>query len=277
MCGIVGKLYFDRQRPIEADLIERMTGVIAHRGPDAGGKYVSGPVGLGHRPLSVLDLSASGSQPMSNEDGSVWIVFNGEIYNFHRLRDYLAKRGHTFRSMTDTEVVIHLYEEYGVDCLSRLNGMFAFAIWDSRRRRLFLARDRVGIKPLYYCQTQDALYFASELKSIIVDPAVPREIDLAAVRQFLSFYYVPGEMTLFQSIKKLLPGCYLISENGKTEIKQYWDLRFTEERWAKSFGEVVEELRELLASTVRDHMIADVPVGVLLSGGMDSSAVLNLA
>jgi asparagine synthase (glutamine-hydrolysing) len=277
MCGIVGKLNFDRQRPIEADLIGRMMGVIAHRGPDGDGKYVSGPIGLGHRRLSIIDLSASGSQPMSNEDGSVWIVFNGEIYNFHSLRDSLVRRGHTFRSMTDTEVIIHLYEEYGADCLSRLKGMFAFAIWDSRRRRLFLARDRVGIKPLYYCQTRDALYFASELKSIIVDPAVPREIELAAVRQFLSFFYVPGEMTLFQSIRKLLPGCYLLWENGKTEIKQYWDLHFTEDRWAKSFDEVVEELRELLTSTVRDHMIADVPVGVLLSGGVDSSAVLNLA
>jgi asparagine synthase (glutamine-hydrolysing) len=277
MCGIVGKLNFDRQQPVNADLIGRMTGMIAHRGPDGNGKYVSGPIGLGHRRLSIIDLSNSGSQPMCNEDESVWIVFNGEIYNFQELRDRLLESGHTFRSTTDTEVIIHLYEEYGVDCLSRLKGMFAFAIWDSGRGRLFLARDRVGIKPLYYCQTPDALYFASELKSIIADPAVPREINPAAVRQFLSFFYVPGEETLLRSVKKLLPGNYLIVESGKVRISQYWDLQFTRERWSKSFDEVVEELRGLLSSTVRDHMIADVPVGVLLSGGMDSSAVLNFA
>lgn len=277
MCGIVGKLNFDRQQPVNADLIGRMTGVIAHRGPDGNGKYVSGPIGLGHRRLSIIDLSSSGSQPMCNEDESVWIVFNGEIYNFQELRDRLLKRGHTFRSTSDTEIIIHLYEEYGVDCLSRLKGMFAFAIWDSGRGRLFLARDRVGIKPLYYCKTPDALYFASELKSIIADPAVPREINPAAVRQFLSFFYVPGEETLLRSVKKLLPGNSLIAESGKVTISQYWDLQFTRERWSKSFDEVVEELRGLLSSTVRDHMIADVPVGVLLSGGMDSSAVLNFA
>jgi asparagine synthase (glutamine-hydrolysing) len=277
MCGIVGKLNSDRQQPVDADLIDRMSGAIAHRGPDADGKYVSGPIGLGHRRLSIIDLSSSGSQPMSNEDGSMWIVFNGEIYNFQELRDRLLKRGHTFRSRTDTEVIIHLYEEYGADCLSRLNGMFALAIWDSRRRRLFLARDRLGIKPLYYCETPDALYFASELKSIIADPAVPREINPVAVRQFLSFLYVPGDETLFRSVKKLLPGHYLIVEPGKVTISQYWDLRFTKERWSKSFDEAVEELGGLLSSTVRDHMIADVPVGVLLSGGIDSSAVLSFA
>ena len=277
MCGIAGKLSLDRQEPVDAALIERMTGVLSHRGPDGTGIHVSGPIGLGHRRLSIIDLSSSGAQPMCNEDESVWIVFNGEIYNFQELRRNLVKRGHFFHSTTDTEVIIHLYEEYGVDCLSRLRGMFAFAIWDSRQQRLLLARDRVGIKPLYYCQTPDALCFASELKSIIADPAVPREINSAAVRQFLSFFYVPLEDTLFRSIKKLLPGSYLIAERGKVSISRYWDLHFTTERWSKSFDEVVEELRELLGSTVADHMIADVPVGVLLSGGMDSSAVLNFA
>jgi asparagine synthase (glutamine-hydrolysing) len=277
MCGIAGKLFLDGQRPVSADLIERMTGIMAHRGPDGNGTYLSGPVGLGHRRLSIIDLSSNGAQPMANEDGSLWIAFNGEIYNYHALREDLLKRGHTFRSSTDTEVIIHLYEEYGVDALSRLRGMFAFAIWDSRRQRLFLARDRVGIKPLYYCQTRDALSFGSELKSILVDPEVPREIDRGSVRQFLSFFYVPREDTLFRSVKKLLPGCCLVAERGKVTISQYWDLRFTKERWSRSFDDVTEELRELLASTVRGHMIADVPVGVLLSGGMDSSAVLNFA
>jgi asparagine synthase (glutamine-hydrolysing) len=277
MCGIVGKLSLDGQEPVDADLIERMTDALSHRGPDGAGAYVSGPIGLGHRRLSIIDLSSSGAQPMCNEDKSVWIVFNGEIYNFKELRHHLLKRGHTFRSTTDTEVIIHLYEEYGIDCLTHLRGMFAFAIWDSRRRRLFLARDRVGIKPLYYCQARGSLYFASELKSIIVDAAVAREINPAAVRQFLSFFYVPRDETLFRSVKRLLPGNYLIAERGKVTTGQYWDLRFTKERWSKSFDDAVEELRELLASTVRDHMIADVPVGVLLSGGMDSSAVLNFA
>jgi asparagine synthase (glutamine-hydrolysing) len=277
MCGIAGKFSLDGQEPVDAALIERMTDALSHRGPDGAGAYVAGPIGLGHRRLSIIDLSSSGAQPMCNEDKSVWIVFNGEIYNFQDLRHRLLKQGHTFRSKTDTEVIIHLYEQYGTDCLAHLRGMFAFAIWDSRRRRLFLARDRLGIKPLYYCQARDALYFASELKSIIVDPAAAREINPAAVRQFLTFFYVPRDETLFRSVKKLLPGNYLIAERGKVTTGQYWDLRFTKERWSKSFDEAVEELRELLASTVRDHMIADVPVGVLLSGGMDSSAVLNFA
>ena len=250
---------------------------MAHRGPDGEGKYIHGPVGLGHRRLSIIDLSNCGAQPMCNEDGTVWIVFNGEIYNYLELRERLAKRGHTFRSLTDTEVIIHLYEEDGTDCLRHLRGMFAFAIWDTSYQRLFLARDRVGIKPLYYCQTANAFWFASEIKSILADSAVPHEVCAPAIRQFLSFYYPPGEDTLSQSVKKLMPGHYLTVENGKVRIVQYWDLRFTRDRWATSFEEAVEELRDLLASTVKDHMIADVPVGVLLSGGTDSSAVLSFA
>jgi asparagine synthase (glutamine-hydrolysing) len=277
MCGIVGKLYRDEQKHVDPNLIDRMLGTMAHRGPDGEGKYLAGPLGLGHRRLSIIDLSASGSQPMCNEDGTVWIVFNGEIYNYLELRDRLAKRGHTFSSTTDTEVIIHLYEEHGTDCLRHLRGMFAFALWDTKSQRLFLARDRVGIKPLYYCETADALLFASELKSILVDSTVPRDVHTPAIRQFVSFYYPPGEETLLRSVKKLLPGHYLTVERGKVRITQYWDLRFSAERSATSFEDVVAELRSLLASTVRDHMIADVPVGVLLSGGMDSSAVLSFA
>ena len=259
MCGIVGKINRDRQQPVDANLIGRMLEKMAHRGPDGEGKYIHGPVGLGHRRLSIIDLSNCGAQPMCNEDGTVWIVFNGEIYNYLELRERLAKRGHTFRSLTDTEVIIHLYEEDGTDCLRHLRGMFAFAIWDTSYQRLFLARDRVGIKPLYYCQTADAFWFASEIKSILADPAVPHEVYTPAIRQFLSFYYPPGEDTLSRPVKKLMPGHYLTVENGKVRIVQYWDLRFTKDRWATSFEEAVEELRDLLESTVTDHMISRRP------------------
>lgn len=247
-----------------------------HRGPDGHGIHLDRNVGLGHLRLSIIDL-CTGAQPMANEDETIWIVFNGEIYNFQELRDQLVAKGHVFRSRSDTEVIIHAYEEFGPDCLNRLRGMFAFAIWDSKRQRLFIARDRVGIKPLYYCQDKDALWFASELKGIITDPAVKREINSQAIRTFLSFNYVAGEETLFRSIRKLLPGHYLLVENGKVTTRQYWDLRYTEERWPQPFEETVEELHAMLRDTVRDHMIADVPVGVLLSGGVDSSAMLNFA
>jgi asparagine synthase (glutamine-hydrolysing) len=276
MCGIAGKLVFDPEARVDRAEIETMLAPIAHRGPDSRGVHLDRNAGLGHCRLSIIDVEG-GSQPMANEDETVWIVFNGEIYNFQSLRRDLLARGHVFRSRTDTEVIIHLYEEHGTDCLKYLRGMFAFAIWDAKRRRLFVARDRVGIKPLYYCRNREAFYFASELKAIIANADVSREIHAPAVRQFLSFFYVPGENTLFRSVKKLLPGHYLVVENGKISINRYWDLRFTRERWAKSFDEAAGELRELLGATVRDHMIADVPVGVLLSGGVDSSAVLSFA
>lgn len=276
MCGIAGKFYFAPGAEATRPEIEAMLRPIHHRGPDGQGIHLNGPVGLGHVRLAIIDVDG-GPQPMTNEDGTVWIVFNGEIYNFQELRANLISRGHQFRNHSDTEVIIHAYEEYGLDCVSHLRGMFAFAIWDEKRRRLFIARDRVGIKPLYYCQTSEALHFASELKAIITDPKVSRETNPVALRQFFSFYYLPGEETLFKSIHKLAPGHSLIAEQGKITIQRYWDLQFTEERWGRSFDEVVEELYGLLGSTVRDHMIADVPVGVLLSGGVDSSAVLNFA
>jgi asparagine synthase (glutamine-hydrolysing) len=276
MCGIAGKLNIKEVTPVTRIEVEAMLKPIAHRGPDGQGVYLDGSVGLGHVRLAIIDVDG-GPQPMSNEDGTVWIVFNGEIYNFQALRTDLIIRGHQFHSRSDTEVIIHLYEEYGEECLRHLHGMFTFAIWDQKRRRLFLARDRVGIKPLYYCQTPHALYFASELKAILADPVVSREIDLPALRQFFSFYYLPGQATLFQSIRKLAPGHFLISEAGRVTEKCYWDLQFTHDRWDRSFPEVVEELHSLLGTTVKEHMIADVPVGVLLSGGIDSSAVLNFA
>ncbi|MEO6002491.1 MAG: asparagine synthase (glutamine-hydrolyzing) [Opitutus sp.] len=276
MCGIAGKLLFSRDGQVGQNEIEAMLAPMAHRGPDGHGVHLDGPVGLGHLRLAIIDVDG-GPQPMTNEDGSVWIVFNGEIYNFQSLREGLIGRGHTFKSHCDTEVIIHLYEEYGAECVKHLRGMFAFAIWDQKRRRLFAARDRVGIKPLYYCQTSSALFFASELKAIITDPSVPRTTDPEALRTFFSFYFLPGEATLFSNIKKLLPGHTLTVENGNVSVERYWNLEFNRDRASRSFNDVVEELYAMLGSTVRDHMIADVPVGVLLSGGVDSSAILKFA
>ncbi len=276
MCGIAGKLFFDSAARVEPGQIQAMLRPLRHRGPDGEGIHLDGPVGLGHCRLAIIDLS-TGDQPMANEDETVWIVFNGEIYNFPELREKLLAKGHVFRSRSDTEVIIHLYEELGPECVAQLRGMFAFAIWDAKRRRLFLARDRVGIKPLYYCQAKDAFYFASELKAILADPAVGREIHLPALRQFFSFQYIPGEETPLRGISKVLPGHYLLVGPDGVTRRQYWDLRFTRERWSMSFESAVEELGSLLGAAVRDHMIADVPVGVLLSGGVDSSAVLSFA
>ncbi len=276
MCGIAGKLLFALDGRVSRGDIQAMLDPIVHRGPDAQGIHLDGNVGLGHLRLSIIDLS-TGAQPMCNEDETVWIVFNGEIYNYKELGERLLAKGHLFRSHSDTEVIIHAYEEYGEDCVRHLRGMFAFAIWDSKRRRLFIARDRVGIKPLYYCRTGRAFYFASELKAILSDKTISRDVDAGAIRQFLSFYYLPGEQTLFTAIKKLAPGHTLTVENGNVAIRQYWDLHFTDERWSMPFDQAVEELSALLKTTVRDHMIADVPVGVLLSGGMDSSALLSFA
>lgn len=276
MCGICGKLFYDPQAGVTAELVQGMMDVIAHRGPDGEGKYLSGPVGLGHRRLAIIDLNR-GAQPMCNEDKTLWIVFNGEIYNFGELRQELVQKGHKFSSATDTEVIIHAYEEYGVACLSRLQGMFAFALWDEKERTLFLARDRVGIKPLYYYETGQAIVFASEIKSLLVDPEVKREINPAAIDRFLSYLYLPGAETLFKGINKLEPGFYLLVKNGRAVCNQYWDLKFTQPRLWKNLDEAAGALSELLRKTVREHMISDVPVGFLLSGGVDSTALLSSA
>ena len=276
MCGIAGKLYLDGQQPVEPDLIQRMMDAITHRGPDGEGRYVAGPVGLGHRRLSIIDLD-TGAQPMCNEDGKVWIVYNGEIYNYLALRADLTARGHTFKSTTDTEVIIHLYEELGEESVASLRGMFAFAIWDERKQMLLVARDRVGVKPLYYTNTGKALLFASEIKSLLVDPSVESRMSARGIDRFLTYYYMPGNETLFEGIYKLDPGHYLTVSNGKITKRQYWDLRFEiSPRWTR-FDDAVKVLQELLQRTVRDHMISDVPVGVLLSGGVDSTGVLRYA
>jgi asparagine synthase (glutamine-hydrolysing) len=276
MCGICGKLMLDAEAAVSPALVKAMADTIAHRGPDDEGYYVSGPVGLGFRRLSIIDLQ-TGHQPLSNEDDTVWIVFNGEIYNYQELRDLLLSKGHVFKTRTDTEVIVHLYEEFGPKCLEKLQGMYGLAIWDTKARSLFLARDRVGIKPLYYCLTGKSLVFGSEIKAILADPSVKREIAPELIDRFLTFLYMPGEETLLAGIKKLAPGHYLLIKDGKPEVRQYWDLDLVEPSRKISLADAEAELQSLLAKTVELHMIADVPVGVLLSGGVDSTAVLSLA
>jgi asparagine synthase (glutamine-hydrolysing) len=276
MCGICGIVAFDGSRTIEPRLVQRMADSIRHRGPDDEGLHVGGQAVLGHRRLSIIDLN-SGHQPISNEDGSVWIVFNGEIYNYKELARGLRARGHQFRTQSDTEVIVHLYEEHGPDGVEHLRGMFAFAIWDARRRRLLLARDRVGIKPLYYAVADGCLLFGSEIKAILEHPAMERRVNLAALDTFLMHHYGPGEETAFSGVRRLLPGHHLVVEDGRVEVTQYWDLRFPAQPMRGSEGEIAHALVELLDESVRDHMIADVPVGVLLSGGVDSTAMLSFA
>lgn len=276
MCGICGKLSFDDGETTSPAFIRAMADTMHHRGPDDAGCYVAGPIGLGFRRLSIIDLQL-GHQPLSNEDGTVWIVFNGEIYNYKELREFLISKGHIFSTQTDTEVIVHLYEELGAACIQKLRGMFAFAIWDSNVKSLLLARDRVGIKPLYYHLNDSSLVFASEMKAILADPGVDRMMDPELIDRFLTFLYLPGEETLLKGIRKLLPGHYLLVRNGRPEIRQYWDLNFAVSRREESVGETGAALLELLSHTVKAHMIADVPVGVLLSGGVDSTGVLSLA
>jgi asparagine synthase (glutamine-hydrolysing) len=274
VCGICGKLNFDPESGVSRTLLKAMADSIAHRGPDDEGYYVSGQIGLGFRRLSIIDL-AGGHQPLSNEDGSVWIVFNGEIYNYQELRSFLVAKGHVFRTESDTEVIVHLYEEEGEACLKKLRGMFGFAIWDQRQHELFLARDRVGIKPLYYGITEHSLLFGSEMKALLADPELKRELSPAMIDRFLTFDYVPGDETLLKNIYKIPPGSYMVVKNGKREIKSYWDLEFSP--GSLNFDDAREQLLELLEESVRLHMISDVPVGFLLSGGVDSTAMLSLA
>ena len=274
MCGICGKVEFDRDARVNGALIQTMLDAIRHRGPDDEGVYFSPQVGLGHARLSIIDLS-SGHQPLSNENGTVWIVFNGEIYNYRELRNQLLAKGHVFKTQTDTEVIVHLYEELGPQSLEKLRGMFAFALWDENTKTLLLARDRVGIKPLYYSLNQHNIIFASEIKAILSDPAINPELAPEIIDRFLTFLYVPGEETLLKGICKLAPGHYLLLKDGKAEIRQYWDLQFFKPSERPSLKDAVDELSNLLVEAVELHMIADVPVGVLLSGGVDSTAVLS--
>ncbi len=272
ICGIVGQ-------PDE-QLIKNMLARIAHRGPDDEGVYVaetsSGErIGLGHRRLSIIDLSPAGHEPMSDASGRVWLTFNGEIYNFKELRGELETLGHRFKSNTDAEVIIYAYLEWGRECLARFNGMFAFAIWDSRDESLFLARDRLGIKPLYYADTPAGFAFASEVKALLAIPGAERSVDLEALDQFMTFLWTPGSRTAFRGVSKLPPAHYLVYRNGRAEASEYWDLKFEEDDSIKE-SEWIERVREQVARSVRAQMLADVPLGAFLSGGVDSSSIVAL-
>jgi len=278
MCGIAGRLNFEPGRVVDPGLIQRMCDVQAHRGPDDAGVWCDGPVGLGHRRLSILDLSAAGHQPMS--DGrSLWIVFNGEIYNHVELRRDLEFLGCEFRSQTDTEVVLHLYRRYGVECLERLRGMFAFAIWDARRRELFLARDRVGKKPLSYFSDAEGITFASEIKALLQDPRVEREPDPVAIHHYLTYQSVPAPLCAFAGIRKLPPGHYLLARDGRVDVRRYWKLNYLpkfQARTARERRHLEVELLDRLEEAVAVRLRSDVPLGAFLSGGVDSSAVVAM-
>ncbi len=276
MCGIAGILEFGRDDRADSAALRNMCQIMAHRGPDDDGFYTDGPAGIGMRRLSIVDL-ATGHQPISNEDGSLWIVFNGEIYNHLSLREQLIARGHSYRTHSDTETIIHLFEEYGRDCVQHLRGMFAFAIWDRNRKALFIARDRLGIKPLYYQLTPERLLFGSEVKVILAHGGIRPEFCRAALPEFLAFGYLSGEETFYSGIRKLLPGHTMeIGLNGRPEIRQYWDLDASSPHESRDENYYIRNYRELLEGAVNSHLMSDVPLGVFLSGGLDSSAVAAL-
>jgi len=277
MCGIVGKLNFNSAKHVDPDQIREMSDSIRHRGPDDGGVWTKGNVGLGHRRLSIIDLSASGRNPMCNEDGTVWIVFNGEIYNFQELRRSLEQRGHQFRSCTDTEVIVHLYEEVGTSCVQQLSGMFAFAIWDERRRALMLARDRLGKKPLYYSLNGARLIFGSELKAVLRSGEADSTPDLESIHQFLLWQCIPSPKTVFSEINKLPPASVLLWQEGKeVRVEKYWSLNYADPLRG-SEAEIAADVRELTVEATRARLVADVSVGIFLSGGIDSACVLASA
>ncbi|MFC1576935.1 asparagine synthase (glutamine-hydrolyzing) [Candidatus Omnitrophota bacterium] len=296
MCGICGIYNLGNGNPADIPLLKRMRDIMRHRGPDDQGDAffgISGArydvpdkgylpsdfrpmVALGHRRLSIIDLSDAGHQPMTNEDDTVWIVCNGEIYNFKELRDELAARGHRFRSHSDTEVIIHAYEQWGKECLHRLIGMFAFAIWDTKKKIMFAARDRLGIKPFYYHYNGKRFVFASEIKAILEDASVDRKPDHSAIYDYLRHMYTVNDNTFFSAVKKLLPGNYLIMEGGSLSVKEYWDVRFVEDE-VKNERYYIERCLDLLEDSVRIHLRSDVPVGSHLSGGLDTSCLVALA
>jgi asparagine synthase (glutamine-hydrolysing) len=273
MCGIAGKLLFDASRLVPRGLLTRMADSVAHRGPDASGIYLNGNIGLAHRRLSIIDL-ATGDQPLGNEDGTVQVVFNGEIYNFADVRRELESHGHRFRTKSDTEVIVHGFEQWGQDCVSHFRGMFAFAAWDQRRRVLLLARDRLGVKPLYYAPLHDGIVFGSEIKSLLEDPAVSREWDPEALDAYLTLGYVAAPQTIYRAVRKLDAGETLVVDGNRLQRRRYWDLHFTGDGDDRREEEYLEGVGALLDEAVRLRLISDVPLGAFLSGGIDSSAVV---
>ena len=273
MCGIAGKFNFDSERSVDRDRLVAMTSVLAHRGPDADGFYLRGAIGLGHRRLSIIDL-ATGDQPLANEDGTVWVVFNGEIYNFADVRAELLAAGHRFRTHSDTEVIVHAYEQWGETAVERFRGMFAFAIWDAPRRRLVLVRDRIGVKPLHYAVTSAGVTFGSEIKALLEDPDVPRDWSAEALDAYLTLGYVPGPQTIYRHISKVPPGHLLVAENGGVRTRPYWDLTFTGNGDPARESDYLERLEQLVDESVRLRLISDVALGAFLSGGIDSSVVV---
>ena len=274
MCGICGVFNFGTGEPADPVALKRATDAMAHRGPDDEGFHLDGALGLGNRRLSIIDLPG-GHQPIANEDESVWITFNGEIYNYRDLRPDLLARGHQFRTNSDTETILHLYEEYDLSFLDHLRGMFAFAIWDSRKRRLLLARDRLGVKPLFYRLDPGRLAFASELRTLRELLPRPPEIDPQSIYDFFGFRYIPAPRTFYRGVEKLLPGHFLVADPRGVRSHAYWDIP-PEEETAKPPKEIAAEIVEQLRESVRLRLIADVPLGVFLSGGTDSSAVVAL-
>lgn len=277
MCGISGIYNFNKNNPVYHRLLEKMTDLIAHRGPDDFGYHVDGNIGLGHRRLSIVDLSDAGHQPMPNEDDTVWLTYNGEFYNYQQYVKPLEAQGHVFRSHSDSEAIIHLYEEYGVDFVSKMDGMYAFALWDSRQDRLLIVRDRLGIKPLYYYYDDEHLIFASELKALLADPTLPTELDYTALSDYLHLMSIPSPHAIFKGVKRLEPGHYLLVEDGQVKDVQYWDVPDFTPDGNRSAETIYNQFDDLFTRTVDSHFMADVPVGAFLSGGVDSSSVVAVA
>jgi asparagine synthase (glutamine-hydrolysing) len=274
VCGIAGVLHFDGSKP-ELRTLRRMLWPIRHRGPDASGVYVDGPVGLGHVRLSIIDL-AGGRQPMANEDRSLWVTFNGEIFNYVELREPLLRRGHRFATQSDTEVILHLYEEFGEDCVGHFNGQWALAVWDKRRRRLFLSRDRLGIRPLFYTIARGKLLFASEIKALLTHPDVGAEIDPRGLNQVFTFWSTLPPRTVLKGISELPPGHNLIVEQGQARVRRYWQLDYDCAARTMDADQCAGQLLDLLSDAARLRLRSDVPVGAYLSGGLDSSVTTAL-
>jgi len=278
MCGIAGFIRYNQTESEAREIISEMSGVLNHRGPDDTGFYIDNDVALGHKRLSIIDLS-TGKQPMHNEDKSVWLIMNGEIYNFQELRKDLESKGHRFCTRSDSEILIHLYEEEGYDSVKHLNGMFAFALWDKSKKTLFLGRDRIGKKPLHYAIVDGKLYFASEIKALLKHPHIERDLDLDSLSEYLTFEYIPAPNSIFKHIKKLLPGHILIFSKMNIVINSYWDITFRKsaQRIYSDENEVSKQLLKLLEESVKQRLMSDVPLGIFLSGGIDSSIITSLA